>query len=119
MRNMTDAEIKKMVGIEFLYVFSDRSEIPAVVAAFDPKIGFTCLATDTISSTGQDLSHMLDRNKNICLVGYSSNKLSMPHKRREVSFILRSIKNLGHYKVYSDEGFGYIAHRPGGAHCSF
>ena len=48
MKNMTIEEIKAMVGTEFIFVFSNRVEIPAVVAAFDPEVGFTCLATSLI-----------------------------------------------------------------------
>lgn len=67
------AKIKKSVGTEYLY---DSGEgmgyvLPAVVAAFDPEIGFTCLATHHIDEGGHDWSRNEDKNGNICLIGLS------------------------------------------------
>ena len=119
MRNPTDQEIRAMVGTEFIYIFSDHAEIPAIVAAFDPEIGFTCLATDTIDSVGDDLSHLSDENGNICLIGQNSEDIKGPTGRSRVSFTLSSIKHLGYYKEESYKGFGYSCGGYGTAVCSF
>lgn len=97
MRNMTYEEIKEIVGTEFTYVFEDNSEIPAVVAAFDPAIGVTCLATALIDSFGHDFSHNLDANGNLCLVAYNAEALVS--KLPKITRTLRSIKYLGYYKT--------------------
>jgi hypothetical protein len=70
MRIMTVEEIKAMVGTEFVYVFEDGDGIPAVVAAFDPKKGLTCLATTSETTSGIDFSNLADANGNICIASF-------------------------------------------------
>jgi hypothetical protein len=118
MKTYTHEEIKAMVGTEFKYVFSDRSEIKAMVAAFDPEIGFTCLATSLIDSSGRDWSDDVDENGNVCLLGYHRSDLD-DGGLAEISFILRSIKHLGYYVIHSDTGFGDSYKNGGDASCAF
>ena len=116
MEDMTNEQIKEMVGTEYLYVFLDHSEVPAVVAAFDPEIGLTCLATDIETSTGEDILWMKDENGNICLTGYTA--VQIQQARKSLSRTLRSIKILGYYKAFSSKGFGSSG-GGGSATCSF
>ena len=118
MKNMTDEQIKAMVGTEFLYILGSRTTFPAVIAAFDPKIGLTCLAISLIDSNGEDCSHDVDDNGNLCLVGYDSEELKNRDSRAKISFTLRSIKHLGQYIADSSGGFGY-GNNGGYTVCSF
>ena len=118
MEQETVDKIRKMVGTEFAYIFSDRSEIPAVVAAFDPKIGFTCLATSLTDSHGDDHSNRVDQNGNFCLTGYSAQNLNEEDVCSSVLFMIKSIQCLGYYKINSEDGFGH-RHPGGSARCSF
>jgi hypothetical protein len=97
MKNMSVEEIKAMVGTEFTYT-DGESELPAIVAAFDEKVGFTCLATDLETNKGVDLSGRVDENGNFCLVGVNRSRcLDKDEFLREVSFHLRAIRFLGHH----------------------
>ncbi|MCK4787449.1 MAG: hypothetical protein KAV87_27070 [Desulfobacteraceae bacterium] len=101
MQLMSNEEIKAMVGTEFIYVFNDHAEIPAIIAAFDPAIGFTCLATSLIDSLGDDLSEVADDDGNLCIFS-----LSPEIHRVEISRGLTIIKCLGYCDSESPETFG-------------
>lgn len=98
---MTIEEMRAMVGTEFTYVFEDSDTIPAVVAAFDPEIGFTCLATEVITDSGEDFTGALDENGNLCLIGVPAKATYFLH---EVSVRLREIKATGAYRNLAESG---------------
>jgi hypothetical protein len=97
MKTYTNDEIKAMVGTEFIYVFASGAYIPAVIVAYDPEIGFTCLATKLVSSTGYDMSDQVDENGNLCLVGFDIIDMEIFSDR--LMNIIFMIKNLGYYRV--------------------
>ena len=66
-------EMRKLVGIEFTYLLKNGDTIPAIVASFDEKVGFTCLATSDTSSDGGDFSLLADENGEICLISAHHN----------------------------------------------
>ena len=103
MRTMTIAAMKKMVGTEFIYVYSDRDEIRAFIAAFDEKVGYTCLALETETKYGNDLSGDLDENGNLCLV---ADNPSRPGFIKGTSIDMCCIKALGYLKAGIEYGFG-------------
>ncbi|MCK5132080.1 MAG: hypothetical protein KAR40_08020 [Candidatus Sabulitectum sp.] len=116
MKRMTIEEMKAMVGTEFTYVCGDHDEIKAAIAAFDPKIGFTCLATVEESMLGIDLTPYYDENGNMCLVGDSPDM--NPDFLRATMIDMQLIKLLGYTGVGYDKGFG--EEKFGGqASCSF
>jgi hypothetical protein len=104
-------EIKAMVGTEFTYMFEDGDTIPTVIAAFDPDIGFTCLASDTlITRDGYDFSKRVDENGNMCMVGINrDNYDTLAEFLEEVSEHTTKIAEEGFYQIE----FG------GQASCSF
>lgn len=115
MKPMTTEEIKAMIGTEFLYIFHNYDSIPAIVAAYDPKIGFTCLATSLFTRDGFSFENKQDKNGNVCLIGISctdSNFIKAP------SAILRTIKYLGYYNTKTLYGYDR-SDTCGSASCSF
>jgi hypothetical protein len=116
METMTIEEMEAMVGTEFKYVFRNYDEAWAVIAAFDQNVGFTCLATDTETMRGRDMSDDADKNGNICLVGDSPKMNSSFIK--DTSYDMKTIRATGYLKVGNDGGFG---NRGGGgfASCNF
>lgn len=49
---MTIEEAKKMLGVEFTYIFPSGDTIKAYVKAFDPEVGFSCYSLETESLNG-------------------------------------------------------------------
>lgn len=100
--------IKKSVGTEFVYEFEDGSEIPAVVAAFDEKIGFTCLATELVDSYGDDHASEVDANGNLCLYAADFKHQSVSDSRiQEIYEVMEEVSRTGRYVIAEDVcGFG-------------
>lgn len=96
---MTLEEMKAMVGTEFIYVYTDGDEIPGIVAAIDPEIGFTCLGTSegTTTRDGYDFSDKIDENNNHCLIGLPADYIG--GFMEYVSSRLEEIKKTGRYRA--------------------
>ena len=119
MKKMTVEEIKEMVGTEFIYVMSGRAELPAVIAAFDQKIGFTCLATSLVDNKGEDHSGDVDKNGNLCLTGVPRDFFETESDfLKKVSQFVQFIKHTGYYRFNAEKGFGCCSGF-GIASCSF
>lgn len=85
--------VSKMVGTEFLYKTRDGDTIPAIIAAFDPKIGFTCLATAMVTGEGVEISDRdLDENGNLCLISYTPKKSNF---KKDITHCLNAVKKTG------------------------
>lgn len=98
MRNMTIPQVQKCVGTEFIYFFSSYDgevSLPAVIAAFVPGKGFTCLATDLIDSNGYDHSDRVDKHGNLCLIGLQ--KETSYELMEAASLRCREIRDTGEY----------------------
>ena len=93
MRNLTIPQIQALVGTEFIYTWEGiNDEIPAVIAAFDPKKGFTCLATKSTTNGGKVMPK--DKNGEVCIIGLNVNHGNL---MRDASIRCRIIRETGKY----------------------
>lgn len=98
LRNMTIPQIQKCVGTTFIFRW-DSDSIPAIVAAFVPGKGFTCLATESTSANGVEMRK--DKNGEICLIGVHAEYHNL---MEEASVRCREIRDTGEYLVPNDSG---------------
>jgi hypothetical protein len=122
MKTYTHEEIKSMVGTEFIFTEGD-DQVNAIIAAFDPDTGFTCLAMDDVTARGTSLDFLKDKNGNICLVGLDKELHYSSHSDfiKEVSLCLNQIRYLGYFRagLGVDSDGKIIFFTPGQANCSF
>lgn len=99
MQIFTNEEIKEMVGTEFKYYLGSMERfLTAIIAAYDPNIGFTVLATELVDSGGEDHSRNTDEDGNLCLVGFDAWDMENDADAIELlSDVLSQIKTNGYF----------------------
>jgi len=74
---ITVEEAKKMLGVEFTYIFEDGDTIPAYVKAFDPEIGLSCMSLGLETAFRAVFSPDNGEDDSICLIGINFTKHSI------------------------------------------